>query len=69
MQKEKIKISGMSCGHCQAAVEKSIKNLNGITGLEVLLKEGEARVSFDDSKVSLKDIKASIEEAGYSVDN
>ncbi len=69
MQTEKIKISGMSCGHCQAAVEKSIKSLNGIVSLEVLLKEGQAQVSFDESKVSLKDIRASIEEAGYSVDN
>ena len=69
MKTEDIKISGMSCGHCQAAVEKSIKSLTGIVGLEVLLKEGQARVSFDESKVSLKDIRASIEEAGYSVDN
>ncbi len=68
MQNEEVKISGMSCGHCQAAVEKSIKALPGIISLEVLLKEGQARVAFDESKVSLQDIQASIEDAGYSVD-
>jgi copper ion binding protein len=66
---EKIKITGMSCGHCQAAIEKSIKSLTGIADVKVLLKEGQAQVSFDETKVSLKDIWASIEEAGYSVDN
>ncbi len=69
MRDEVIKISGMSCGHCQAAVEKAIKSLTGIIKVDVSLHEGEAGVSFDESKISLKDIKASVEEAGYAVDN
>ncbi|MDD4801551.1 MAG: copper ion binding protein [Syntrophomonas sp.] len=69
MKTEDIKIAGMTCSHCKAAVEKSIKSLTGIIDLKILLEEGKAQVSFDESKVSLKDIRASIEEAGYAVKN
>jgi len=69
MKEETIKIAGMSCGHCQAVVEKAVKLLPGITKVDVRVREGEAEVSFDESKTSLLNIKTQIEEAGYKVNN
>ncbi len=43
MAKEYV-ITGMNCPHCQAAVTKSIQSVNGVTGVNVDLKEGKATV-------------------------
>jgi copper chaperone len=67
MQNQVIKISGMSCGHCVMAVEKSINALPGINDVRVELQKGQATVVYDETKVSLNAIEASIEEVGYSV--
>lgn len=68
MQNETIKIKGMSCQHCRRAVETGLTALNGIIEARVILEEGIARVSFDETRVSLQDIYAAIEDAGYYVE-
>ncbi|HEX3011240.1 MAG TPA: copper ion binding protein [Syntrophomonadaceae bacterium] len=69
MKDETIKIRGMSCQHCQQAVEKALAALSGMAEAKVLLEEGKALVSFDETKLSLKDIWAAIEESGYYVES
>lgn len=67
MRTETVKIAGMSCQHCQTAVDHALKQLSGVVKVEVNLPDAYARVEFDESKVSLKDIWAAIEEEGYHV--
>jgi|TARA_B110000967_G_scaffold63736_1_gene65643 copper chaperone CopZ len=43
--KHTYKISGMTCGSCKASVEKSLKNLDAVTNVEVNLEKEEAIVS------------------------
>lgn len=43
MAKEYV-ITGMNCPHCQAAVAKAIQGVNGVTTVEVDLKNGKATV-------------------------
>lgn len=62
--KAELKIEGMSCNHCVMAVKKEIMKLP-VENLDV--KIGEVTVEFDENLVSLKDIKHSVVEAGYSV--
>lgn len=69
MKNETIKIRGMSCQHCQQVVEKALAALSGMAEAKVLLEEGKALVSFDETKLSLKDIWAAIEESGYYVES
>jgi len=64
---EKLKIVGMHCASCVLAIEKAIKSLDGVKSVQVSLALNEALVSYDPSKVHLKDIVRSIRNAGYDV--
>ena len=60
----KIKIEGMMCQHCVGHVTEALKNINGLSDINVSLEEKCATVSGNvDSAV----IKAAIEEEGYDV--
>jgi len=41
----KIKINGMSCGHCKMAVEKALAQINGVQSFTVDLEKGEAHIT------------------------
>jgi copper chaperone len=61
-----ITIEGMSCNHCAMAVMKALSGIEGVTNVKVDVAEGKA--SFDEAKpVTLEQIKATIEKAGYRV--
>lgn len=64
---ENLKVEGMSCNHCKMAVEKALKNLPGVSGVEVDLAGGLVRVTYDPGEVSRDDIARAIDQAGYRV--
>ncbi|MEM0203243.1 MAG: copper-translocating P-type ATPase [Archaeoglobaceae archaeon] len=64
---EKLKIVGMHCASCVLAIEKAVKSLDGVNNVQVSLALNEAVVSYDPSKVHLKDIVKSIRNIGYDV--
>ena len=42
-----LNVSGMSCGHCEAAVTKALKSVPGVENATVDLKNGKAVVQGD----------------------
>jgi copper chaperone len=64
---ETLKVEGMSCGHCVAAVEKAVNGLSGIKMVNVDLTAKTVTVDFDNQVVNLENIKEVIEEQGYDV--
>ena len=62
-----LKVKGMTCGGCVAAVERVLSALDGVGKVAVSLERGEAAVEFDEKRVSESDLSAAIEEAGYDV--
>lgn len=62
-----LQVEGMSCSHCQNAVQKAVKSLKGVDEVKVSLADKTAVVNFDESVVSVENIKAAIEDEGYSV--
>ncbi|HOA42626.1 MAG TPA: heavy metal-associated domain-containing protein [Bacillota bacterium] len=63
--KKVIEIRGMSCSHCQAAVEKA---LNGIDGVDAKVDLKKNRAIVDLSKeIDDETLKTAVEEAGYEV--
>lgn len=68
MEKTKLNISGMSCGHCKQAVTEALTDLDGISSVEVNLDAGNAEVEYDASKVSLDKMKEAVEDQGYDVE-
>jgi copper chaperone CopZ len=62
VSKTTLKIGGMSCGHCVAAVKEALQTVPGLTDLDV--KVGEATFG---GSVDLAQVKQVIEEEGYTV--
>ncbi|GIO32434.1 MULTISPECIES: copper ion binding protein [Paenibacillus] len=65
MKSVTLNVQGMSCSHCVHAVEGAMKEI-GAKG-KVDLADNKVTVDFDESKISLDQIKEAIEEQGYDV--
>lgn len=65
MKTENIKILGMTCAACAKAAERAVKKLEGVTEASVNFSTEKLNISFDESKVSVADIKAAVAKAGY----
>jgi len=59
-----VKVSGMSCAHCQRAVEKALMALDGVSEVCVKLEEGCALITLE-HEVSSAEVKAALEEEGF----
>jgi copper chaperone len=61
-----IKVKGMSCGHCAAAVTKALNEVEGIKDVKVDLSKGE--VSFEElTPVATNVLEERIQKAGYEL--
>ncbi len=61
-----LKVEGMSCGHCKAAVEKALKAVDGVENAVVDLENKSADVTLA-KEVSDDVLKKAVEDAGYEV--
>ena len=61
-----IKIEGMMCGHCEAAVKKALEALDQVETAEVSHEAGTAVVTLN-SKISDDVLKKAVEEKDYTV--
>ena len=57
-----LKVTGMTCGHCKAKVEKAVQKVPGVTRATVDLAKGEIEVQ---GNVSLMAVIGAILDAGY----
>ena len=65
MDRVKLTIQGMSCGHCVSAVDKALKRMDGVQVEQVAI--GSATVSYDPAATSTDKIARAIEDEGYTV--
>lgn len=61
----KLRVSGMTCGHCQEKVEKALKATAGVYAAVVDWRDGEAEVDCDDDTVTVQKLVAAVENTGY----
>ena len=61
-----IKVKGMSCQHCVAAVTKALSEVEGLTDVQVNLEKGEAAFN-ENSPVPEQTIKDAITKIGFEV--
>lgn len=59
-------VEGMSCSHCESAVKKAVSAINGVTAVEVSLRNKTVSVTHDE-RVSAETITRAIEEAGFDM--
>jgi copper chaperone len=62
-----IKILGMSCEHCVAAVEEALSRVDGVTDVQVDLSSGLATFS-EEKPIDMEEVRKAVEEAGYKVE-
>ena len=65
---EKYNVTGMHCAACQAAVERAVKKLDGVTSADVNLLGASMTVDYDETALSEKDIRAAVKAAGYKAE-
>jgi Cu+-exporting ATPase len=61
-------VSGMTCSACALNIEKVLKKKAGVASVAVNLELGRAKVSFEPSLISPKEIEEAIESIGYKVE-
>jgi len=62
-----MNVKGMTCGGCVASVTRVLKAVPGVSDVEVTLKPGAARVTYDPARTGAPALRSAIEDAGYDV--
>jgi Cu+-exporting ATPase len=55
----------MDCTGCATAIEKKLKNLDGVQSAIVSYEQKRAKVEFDVNKVTIVQLEQAIQDAGY----
>ncbi|MGB9928673.1 MAG: heavy-metal-associated domain-containing protein [Methanosarcina sp.] len=61
-----MKIEGIDCDHCVMRVGRAIASVQGVTEVDVNLRNKEAVVDFEETRTDLEKIKTAVREAGYN---
>lgn len=59
-------VSGMSCGHCAAAVTEALTGLSGVDEVNVDIDRGAVTVQ-SDNPLPVVLVRTAVEDAGYSL--
>lgn len=60
-----LNVTGMTCGSCVRHVDHALKEVEGVTQVDVQLREGQVRVQHDPSLAPVSALIAAVLEAGY----
>jgi mercuric transport protein len=60
-----LAITGMTCGHCVAAVKKALATVPGVEAVEVTLSPPRALVACDPSRTTVEMLTKATAEEGY----
>ena len=61
----KLRVTGMTCGHCQSKVERALRGTTGVYSAFVDLQSGEAEIDFEDDTVTTGELVGAVQKAGY----
>ncbi|WP_028938241.1 heavy-metal-associated domain-containing protein [Pseudonocardia spinosispora] len=61
-----VTVSGMTCQHCVSSVTEELTELDGVRSVDVTLSDGSV-IIMSDRELSGDEIRAAIDEAGYTV--
>jgi len=61
-----IPVQGMSCAVCAGSIRKTLQSIDGVQKAEVDLERREARVRYEEGKVSPEQLVAAIGKLGFT---
>ena len=59
-------VTGMTCGHCVSSVTEEVSELPGVSDVAVELETGRLTLTAD-RELATDEVRAAVEEAGYSL--
>ena len=66
MTTETYAVTGMTCGHCVSSVTEEVRELPGVSDVQVDLDSGKVTVTAD-APVGADKVRAAVEDAGYTL--
>jgi copper ion binding protein len=60
-------VDGMHCGGCAASIERAVRALTGVQGVQVDLDAKTVKVTVDTPDTTPEALRAAIEDVGYDV--
>ncbi len=67
MERRVIRVSGMSCHHCNEAIKRAVGRLAGVGFVDADYRENKVIVEYDPQTTDLQAVYRAIEEEGYQV--
>jgi P-type Cu+ transporter len=67
VQEVSFAVTGMTCASCVRRIEKALQKVEGVREASVNLATGKARVDFDAAVATADQLRAAVENAGYTV--
>lgn len=68
MTKTTLKIDGMTCGHCVAAVTRALEGADGVATAKVDLQAGRAVVEYDEARTAPGVLVSVVMDEGYTAE-
>ncbi len=62
-----LRVPDMSCGHCELSVQEALDELDGVESAEADHTKGEVELTYDPDRVTERELRGAIEEAGYTL--
>ncbi|MGO4987087.1 MAG: heavy-metal-associated domain-containing protein [Gallicola sp.] len=70
MKTATLQLETLTCPSCTQKIEGALKSLDGVDqdSIKVLFNASKAKVSYDEEKLSLKEIERAIRQVGYTIE-
>ena len=62
-----LNVPDISCEHCQRTITNALTPVDGIRGVDVDIPSKQVRVDYDESRVSVEQMKEVLQEEDYPV--
>ena len=62
-----LEVPDVSCAHCERTIVNALKDQPGVQAVQVNIPGKTVNLSFDESKLSLQQVGAILDEEGYPV--
>ena len=66
-EKIEIKVTGMSCGHCEAKIQEAVSKLPGVKKVAASRMNGTVTIKSEPNTLNLQTVKEAIESLGYQL--
>ena len=63
-----LKVQGMSCQHCVAAVTRALQEVDGVRAARVDLDAGRAYVDYDEKRTGTRELVGAVMDEGYTAE-